>query len=301
MSRQWCGPSVTLSRMLFFLELALGLLCLGAALWLQPWRMLAGPLLTPALAAWPPAVVVAAAQHMPQGLACAVFGREPLGLMLGWPLAVLVLKRVPWGLGSARGGAALAVSQWVWIGLTRHARPVHRCRLRPLAASHPFVYTLGRGFLGTAAAVFLSGLLMELIYGCRGRGAGTALVRAGSWPGRCLPHRHVLRHLRAFAPRARTWSDERYLHPTPRRLSAFGAAGRRPHAAGSGSQASLSTTGARRAPARRSTAGDHDSSGSAGRRGTHPGAEFDVSRATVNVPPAPAGGSPAASRAARRG
>ena len=51
------------------LNLLIGGLCLGLALWLRPWRMLDGPLLTPALAGlvllpW----LWLLPQKMPQGL-----------------------------------------------------------------------------------------------------------------------------------------------------------------------------------------------------------------------------------------
>jgi len=88
-------------------------------LWLRPWRMLGGALLTPALAA----VVLLPGlwllpQALPQGLAIQFSGASLLVLMLGWPLAVLALSLVAlavWGIGTADAGSAL--SQWVWIGL----------------------------------------------------------------------------------------------------------------------------------------------------------------------------------------
>ena len=205
--------------MLFFLELALGLLCLGVALWLQPWRMLAGPLLTPALAG----LVVLPwlwllPQHMPQGLAVQFSGASLLVLMLGWPLAVLVLSGVAlavWALGA--GGLALAVSQWVWIGLAPATLALFiGAVLRRWLPPNPFVYTLGRGFLGTAAAVFLSGLLMELIYRLAG---GVALEQAlvarwlMAWGDAFLTGMACAIFV-AFAPQwLATWSDERYLQP----------------------------------------------------------------------------------------
>lgn len=205
--------------MLFFIELALGLLCLGVALWLKPWHMLDGPLLTPALAGM--AVLPwlwLLPQHMPQGLAVQLSGASLLVLMLGWPLAVLVLSGVAlvvWVLGDV--GLPLAVSQWVWIGLVPACLALAiGAVLRRWLPPNPFVYTLGRGFLGTAAAVFLSGLLMELLDHLAG--------------GPELEHALVARWLMAwgdafltgmacaifvgFAPQwLATWSDERYLQP----------------------------------------------------------------------------------------
>ena len=205
--------------MLFVLESAVGLFCLGAALWLRPWRMLGGPLLTPALAAlvllpW----LWLLPQHMPQGLAVQFSGASLLVLMLGWPLAVLVLSGVAlavWGLGD--GGLALAVSQWLWVGLAPAALALLiGAALRRWLPPNPFVYTLGRGFLGTAAAVFLSGLLMELLHRLAGAPSlEQALVARWlmAWGDAFLTGMFCAIFV-AFAPQwLATWSDRRYLHP----------------------------------------------------------------------------------------
>ena len=207
--------------MLFFIELVLGLLCLGAALWLKPWRMLNGPLLTPALAAlailpW----LWLLPQHMPQGLAVQFSGASllVLVLMLGWPLAVLVLSGVAlavWGMGDV--GFALAMSQGVWIGLVPACLAMFiGAVLRRWLPPNPFVYTLGRGFLGTAAAVFLSGLLMESLDHLAG---GVALEQAlvarwlMAWGDAFLTGMFCAIFV-AFAPQwLATWSDARYLQP----------------------------------------------------------------------------------------
>lgn len=203
--------------MLFFIELALSLLCLGAALWLKPWRMLRGPLLTPALAAvallpW----LWLLPQKMPQGLQIQLSGASLLVLMLGWPLAVLVLALVAltvWLVG--RSELDVALSQWVWIGLVPATLALGigsllRCWLPP----NPFVYTLGRGFLGTAAAMFLSGVLMELLHRLAG---GPALEQAlvarwlMAWGDAFLTGMFAAIFV-AFAPHwLATWSDARYL------------------------------------------------------------------------------------------
>ena len=58
-----------MAPMLTFIEAGLALAALAIAVWLRPWRMLQGPLLTPTLAA---AVLLPwlwlMPQHMPQGL-----------------------------------------------------------------------------------------------------------------------------------------------------------------------------------------------------------------------------------------
>ena len=146
------------------LNLLIALPCVAVALWLRPWRMLRGPLLSPALAAlallpW----LWLLPQKMPQGLQVQLSGACLLVLMLGWPLAVLVLggiAGVVWWVGQATPDQALA--QWVWIGLVPATLALGiGALLRRWLPPNLFVYTLGRAFLGTAAAVFLSGLLLE--------------------------------------------------------------------------------------------------------------------------------------------
>ena len=207
--------------MLFFIELALGLLCLGAALWLKPWRMLRGALLTPALAAvallpW----LWLLPQKMPQGLQIQLSGASLLVLMLGWPLAVLVLATVAlvvWSVGHADLAAVL--SQWIWIGLVPATLALGiGSLLRRWLPPNPFVYTLGRGFLGTAAVMFLSGVLMELLHRLAGSPAlEHALVARWlmAWGDAFLTGMFAAIFV-AFAPHwLATWSDARYLKPPP--------------------------------------------------------------------------------------
>jgi len=208
-----------LIHMLLVLESLLGLLCLGVALWLQPWRMLDGPLLTPALAGlamlpW----LWLLPQHMPPGLAVQFSGASLLVLMLGWPLAVLVISGVAlvvWAMGD--GGLSLAVSQWVWTGLAPATLALGiGAALRRWLPPNPFVYTLGRGFLGTAVAVFCSGVLMELLHRLAGAPAlEQALVARWlmAWGDAFLTGMLAAIFV-AFAPQwLATWSDARYLKP----------------------------------------------------------------------------------------
>jgi uncharacterized membrane protein len=205
--------------MLFVIETGFGVLCLLAALWFRPWRMLKGPLLTPALAAlvllpW----LWLLPQHMPQGLTVQFSGASLLVLMLGWPLAVLVLGGVAllvWGIGQT--STLLVVSQWVWIGLVpATVALLIGAALRRWLPPNPFVYTLGRGFLGTAAAVFLSGFLMEVLH----RLAGSSVLEHAlvarwlmAWGDAFLTGMFAAIFV-AFVPQwLATWSDERYLHP----------------------------------------------------------------------------------------
>lgn len=203
--------------MLSAIEWGFGALALLVALSLQPWRMLKAALLTPALAAlallpW----LWLLPQSMPQGLQIQLSGASLLVLMLGWPLAVLVLALVAlvvWGVGHADLAATL--SQWIWIGLAPATLALAiGSLLRRWLPPNPFVYTLGRGFLGTAAAVFLSGVLMELLHRLAG---GPALEQAlvarwlMAWGDAFLTGMFAAIFV-AFAPHwLATWSDGRYL------------------------------------------------------------------------------------------
>lgn len=203
--------------MLLTLEILFVCTALAVALWLRPWRMLQGALLTPALAA----VVLLPwlwllPQALPQGLSVQFSGASLLVLMLGWPLAVLALGVVAvavWALGSADGWAVL--SQAVWLGLVPATLALCvGAMLRRWLPPNPFIYTLGRGFLGTAVAVFLSGVLMELLH--RATGAATleqALVARWlmAWGDAFLTGMFAAIGV-AFAPQwLATWSDVRYL------------------------------------------------------------------------------------------
>jgi uncharacterized membrane protein len=205
--------------MLTSIETVLALLSMAAALSLRPWRMLQGPLLTPALAA----VVVLPwlwllPQQMPQGLQIQLSGASLLVLMLGWPLAVAVLVLVGlavWGIG--HNGAATVLSQWVWIGLAPATITLAIGQLlRRWLPPHPFVYILGRGFLGTAVAVFLSGVLLELFHRLVG-GVLQEQVLVARWLmawGDAFLTGMATAIFVAFAPQwLATWSDTRYLKP----------------------------------------------------------------------------------------
>jgi uncharacterized membrane protein len=205
--------------MLMLVEAALALTALVIALGLKPWRMLQGPLLTPALAA----VVLLPwlwllPQHMPQGLQIQLSGGSLLVLVLGWPLAVLALALVGlavWAIG--HNDAASVLSQWVWIGLAPATITLGiGSLLRRWLPPNPFVYTLGRGFLGTAAAVFLSGVLLEVLHRLVGGGVQEQVLIARwlmAWGDAFLTGMFTAVFV-AFAPQwLATWSDARYLQP----------------------------------------------------------------------------------------
>lgn len=205
--------------MLLSIEAALGLIAIVAALSLRPWRMLRGALLTPALAA----VVLLPwlwllPQKMPQGLQIQLSGASLLVLVLGWPLAVPVLTLVAlavWAIGHL--DAATVVSQWVWIGLAPATITLAIGQiLRRWLPPNPFVYTLGRGFLGTAVAVFLSGVLLEMLHRVVGGEVQEQVLVARwlmAWGDAFLTGMFTAIFV-AFAPQwLATWSDARYLRP----------------------------------------------------------------------------------------
>lgn len=207
--------------MLTLIEGALALIALLIALSLRPWRMLGGALLTPALAAvallpW----MWLLPQKMPQGLQIQLSGASLLVLMLGWPLAVPVLCLVAlavWAIG--HNDAVMVLSQFVWIGLAPATFTMALgVVLRRWLPANPFVYTLGRGFLGTAVAVFLSGVLLEVLHRLVGGVVQEQVLIARwlmAWGDAFLTGMFTAVFV-AFAPQwLATWSDERYLQPPP--------------------------------------------------------------------------------------
>lgn len=181
--------------------------------------MLRGPLFTPALASlvllpW----LWLLPQKMPQGLQIQLSGACLLVLMLGWPLAVLVLAgiaAVVWTVGQAAPQTVL--HQWVWIGLVPATLALGiGAVLRRWLPPNPFVYTLGRAFIGTAAAVFLSGLLLEALQSLTGEPARELSLVARwlmAWGDAFLTGMFGAIFV-AFVPQwLATWSDARYLRP----------------------------------------------------------------------------------------
>lgn len=205
--------------MLTGIEIALCSLALLVALSLRPWRMLAGPLLTPALAGlvllpW----LWLLPQKMPQGLQVQLSGACLLLLMLGWPLAVPVLAgiaAVVWWVGGQP--PETVISQLLWVGLAPATLALAiGAALRRWLPANLFIYTLGRAFLGTVVAVFVAGVLRELLYRLAG---GVALEQAlvarwlMAWGDAFLTGMFAAVFV-AFVPQwLATWSDERYLRP----------------------------------------------------------------------------------------
>lgn len=166
------------------IEACLIAVALAMSLWLRPWRMLSrqalekdgpsepSPLVTPLLATLvvlPWLWALPTLHRMPLQLqwsgACLVV------LMLGWPLAIPALVAV----GSI--AAVLSPSlDWAdtlgtiaWQGVVPATLALALgAVIRRLIGTQPFVYVLGRAFLGTAVCLFLANVL-------------------GQWSGHSLP------------------------------------------------------------------------------------------------------------------
>lgn len=149
---------------------------LAIALSLRPWRLLAGGhLLTPLLASL---VIVPWLWALPRLHAMPLqlqwSGACLVTLMLGWPLAVPVLGLVSWfSVLLAPADAATVLDQWLWLGVVPATLSMALgAALRRWVGPHPFVYILGRGFLGTVACLFVASAL--------GQWAGHELVVVGT-------------------------------------------------------------------------------------------------------------------------
>ena len=166
------------------LEACLIAVALAMSLWLRPWRMLSrqalekdgpsepSPLVTPLLATLvvlPWLWALPTLHRMPLQLqwsgACLVV------LMLGWPLAIPALVAVG-GIAAVLSPSldwADAVGTIAWQGVVPATLALALgAVIRRLIGTQPFVYVLGRAFLGTAVCVFLANVL-------------------GQWSGHSLP------------------------------------------------------------------------------------------------------------------
>lgn len=146
-------------------ELALVLLALGVALAVRPWRLMhGGRLLTPLLA-WlvtlPWLWALPALHSMPLQLqwsgACLVL------LTLGWPLAIPVLCLVAAAAAAIAGaGWSDAVGMAAWLGVLPATIALGLgVAIRRLLGNHPFVYLLGRAFLGSVLSLFAASVLRQ--------------------------------------------------------------------------------------------------------------------------------------------
>ncbi len=155
--------------MLLALDLLLGVSALALALALQPWRSLARRSPPwPALAWWavlPLMWSLDAVTGMP--LLQPLSGVCLLLLMLGWPLAVLMLVPVlVLMMLMADLPAPDALHRVVWLGLVPATLAMLLgAAMRRWLPGHLFVYIFGRGFFATALAVASAGATAALLYG----------------------------------------------------------------------------------------------------------------------------------------
>lgn len=151
------------------LEPLLAVLILLPALWMRPWRLLGswaqpGSLQAPLLASltllpllWALPHWHAVPLHLQWSGACLVT------LCLGWPLAVPVLTLaggITWAITDATARQALALLLWQGLVPATFALLLGAA-LRRWLPIHPFIYILGRGFVGTVVCLFASTLLAQ--------------------------------------------------------------------------------------------------------------------------------------------
>ena len=203
------------------LELSLLLLALAVSLALRPWRLLAGgalasPLLG-TLVVLPWLWALPRLHTMPLQLqfsgACAVV------LMLGWPLAVPALMVVALIAGLiAPIGWDVQVAQAVWQGLLPATLALGAgALLRRWTGTHPFVYILGRAFLGTALCMFAAGALAQWAGRPLAAAVEPELALVARWLmawGDAFLTGMMAAICVAFRPHwLATWSDRLYLRP----------------------------------------------------------------------------------------
>ncbi|MDP2007435.1 MAG: hypothetical protein Q8K45_17310 [Rubrivivax sp.] len=149
------------------LNLLLALAAVAVALALRPWRAVTD-LPWPALACWAALPLLwsvdrLSAMPVMQPLA----GSCLLLMMLGWPLAVLMLLPVA-AMMAVMTDLALAdvLLRAVWLGLVPMTLSLAiGAALRRWLPHHLFIYILGRGFFATGLALGLAGAVSVLLNG----------------------------------------------------------------------------------------------------------------------------------------
>jgi uncharacterized membrane protein len=193
-------------------------LALTIALCLRPWRMrnvhaLATPLLaTLVILPWLwalPALGVTPLQLQWSG-ACLVL------LMLGWPLAVPALCVTGIAAGLIGGlGWKQQLDLVTWLGIVPATLALAvGAAIRRLLGTHPFIYILGRAFLGSVLSLFIAGALRQWA-GAELPSVDPGLSLVGRWLmawGDGIVTGMLCAIFVAYRPWwLATWSDELYL------------------------------------------------------------------------------------------
>jgi uncharacterized membrane protein len=205
---------------MMLLELALAAVALALAVALRPWRLLRGrpALLTPLLATLvvlPWLWALPALHRMPLQLQWS--GAVLVLLMLGWPLAVptlLAVGALAWAISPMTAEAALA--QAVWQGVVPATLALAAgAAIRRWLPPNPFVYVLGRGFLGAVVCLFVSRLLAQALGTPLPSSPGAMGMVVAQWLmawGDAFLTGMLTAIFVAFKPEwLLTWSDRRYL------------------------------------------------------------------------------------------
>jgi uncharacterized membrane protein len=155
--------------MLAWLDLLLGPLALALALALRPWRATVGGAPPwPALAWWAALPILWSADRY-SGMAVLqpLSGSCLLLLMLGWPLAVLMLVPVAAVVTLIGDMSPLdALHRAVWLGIVPASLAAALgAGTRRWLPHHLMVYILGRGFFATGLALAGAGALAAALYG----------------------------------------------------------------------------------------------------------------------------------------
>lgn len=199
------------------IDLLLAAVAIALALVLRPWRALPAAPPWPALACWAALpllwsldALTGAPLLQPLSFACLLL------LMLGWPLAVLMLLPVT-ALMVALAGLpwAEALHRSVWLGLVPATLALLLgAGVRRWLPRHLFVYILGRGFFVTAVAVGTAGLLAALLFGVPGplSLADVVLARGLAASGEAFLTGMLVAIFVAFRPQwLATYADRLYL------------------------------------------------------------------------------------------
>ena len=201
------------------LEAGVVIVSVALALALRPWRLLAGHprLLTPLLATLvilPWLWALPALHHMPLQLQWS--GAVLVLLMFGWPLAVpvlLLVAGIAWAISPMGAEAAIALAVWQGL-LPATLALLLGAALRRWLPPHPFIYVLGRGFLGAVLCLFAAGLLAQA-FSAPLPGVSDNLGKVARWLmawGDAFVTGMLTAVFVAFKPEwLLTWSDARYL------------------------------------------------------------------------------------------